>query len=304
MEYTNQIQKYFAMGDPDNAYKIKGLDLDNRAWVVRFSGGIFGVMIPYEGEAVDEEFANVQLYSGEYRINNNKETCLMLTSSIEKTRNEFAIFCNSFIDPGDSGKARRSLISNPVEWWENWKNLIGNAIKEKKPYAILGELMVFHHFLNRGNKVKWGGPEAASHDIVSDSADYEVKSTLSRYDRVVHITGQFQLQQSTKQLYLYFCRFEENKNGYSINDYIERLVEKGLYREDLEDKLSRQGYPNGNSARDEKYILHESMEYCVDDSFPKITPESMKNGKIPEGIVRISYDVDLSLVKGNPIELE
>lgn len=93
-------------------------------------------------------------------------------------------------------------------------------------------------------------------------------------------------------------------NGQCINDVVDRLITKaGESKDELNGKLSRQGYGIGSSARDEKYQVHEILQYEVDESFPKIIPESFVGGTIPKGIEHLEYNVDLSLLDGTVIEL-
>ena len=104
---------------------------------------------------------------------------------------------------------------------------------------------------------------------------------------------------------LYFCRFEKNINGICINDVVERLVNKhGESIEELNGKLNLLGYGIGNSARKEKYIINEVMQYAVDEKFPRIIPEMFKTGALPVGIKQLSYDVDLSLIDGSSINID
>ena len=299
---VDEIKELFAFSEPGGVYRIESFDKKYPAWVVRFEDGTFGVTVLYDGPEINEEFANAQLYSGEFIIGDNRNKCLMLMSSVEKSRNEFALFCDAFAEPGNDGQDRKILCNDPSDWWRKWKFLIGNSIMDKRPYAIIGEMAVYEYLLARGEVAKWGGPDSASHDVVSEKADYEVKSTLSRYDKIVHISGQFQLQKSDKILFMYFVRFEQNINGKNINDYVERLVEKGVYRDDIEKKLGKQGYTKGNSAREENYIIHEVVEYEVNESFPRIIPQMFIGGALPKGIEQLSYDLDLSVVNGLNIE--
>lgn len=299
MNTTDEIRELFAVSTPGNAYRLESVDKSWPAFVVRLENETFGVAVYYDGREVNEEFASARLHSGNYILDGRARKCLMLTSSAEKSRNEFADFCSIFVRP----ESRKSLILDPVAWWEHWKELIGNNNKDKKPYAVLGEMMMYDYLLERGEHAEWKGPSSSSHDLVSDQAEYEVKSTLSRYKSIIHVAGQFQLQSAEKRLLLYFCRFEEDVNGRSINDYVEKLVSLGVPREDIDQNLRKDGYERGKSARDKKYMIHEVVEYDVDDHFPRITTDSLKNGVLPEGIEQLSYDVDLSMVKGHAVRL-
>ncbi len=303
MELTDEIRMLFAGSDLNSAYNLDTLNKTYPAWVVRFNDG-YGVAVPYSGKEINETFANVSLFSSKYKFNDNEINCLFLMSDVELTRNEFANFCTDFVFPGVAGEKRNELVSNPVNWWQKWKTLIGNSISEKRPYAVLGELILYEYLLRTKRNVKWEGPKSSSHDIVCSDAEYEVKSTLSRYDKIVHITGQFQLQTASKELFLCFCRFEKNTNGISIEDLVNRLVyDRSISAEEINRNLLKLGYGVGNSARSEKYQLHEIICYLVDEKFPKISPEMFKQGSLPLGIKRISYDIDLSVVSGTSIKL-
>lgn len=303
MTLEEEIRRYFFTIDENCYKKLNGVDDRYPAWSVRFPGR-FGVAVPYNGDVVNEEFASVQLYSehepgvsGEYR------DFLLLTSSIEQTREKFASFCCSFVDPGIDGAARDRLLSDPAGWWRDWKLLIGNSIVDKQPFAVLGELAVYEYLLEEGEEVKWCGPEASSHDLECPCSEIEVKSTLKRYESIIHVSGQFQFQSSTGHLYLYFCRFEKNSNGICIDSVARNLVDiYGQPEAEINGKLSRLGYAVGNSSRRERYYLHEIRKYEVDDHFPRITPEMFKGNRMPEGIVQVSYDVNLSSLAGNTVD--
>ena len=304
MKLAEEIRELLANSDKNTAYRINNVSKEYPAWVIRFWDDRFGVAVPYSGPIISENFANASLYSEKYNFEGMDIDCLFLTSSLEKSRNEFAIFCRDFVYEGAEGNHRKALIDNPIIWWEHWKLLIGNSIMEKRPYAVLGELVMFDYLLNNGYEAHWEGPKLSSHDLICPNEEFEVKSTLSRYDKTIHISGQFQLKNAAKRLMLYFCRFEKNINGICINDIVERLVNQhGESRDELNGKLHLLGYEMGNSARKEKYIINEVMQYAVDDKFPRIIPEMFKTESLPVGIKQLSYDVDLSTVEGESINI-
>lgn len=304
MELIEEIKELFANSERNTAYKINSLPENTPAWVIRFWDDSFGVAVPYSGVTVNEGFANALLYNAVYNIGGTDIECLFLTSSLEKSRNEFAIFCRDFVYAGKNGTQRKTLIENPILWWEHWKILIGNSIMEKRPYAVLGELIMYDYLLDLGYDALWEGPALSSHDLVCPNEEFEVKSTLSRYDKTIHISGQFQLKNSAKRLVLYFCRFEKNINGICINKMVDLLVNKhGITRDEIDAKLNKLGYLNGSSAREEKYRINEVIQYEVDDNFPRIVPSMFKTEALPVGIKQLSYDVDLSLLEGDSIDV-
>lgn len=301
MELLDELKKWFAFGFEGNAIELESVNKDYPAWVVRFDGE-FGVAVPYDGNPVYEEFANARIFDKDLLFNGTNKHCLILTSESENTRNEFAFFCADFIEPGDDGVQRQALLHAPVLWWRRWKKLIGNAIVEKKPYAVLGELITYYYLIGKGVNPVWMGPNRSSSDIVADDSNNEVKSTVSRYGKTVKISGQFQLQ--AENLYLYFLRFEKQSHGISINDMVKKLAGVGQDEIEINRSLKKLGYGVGNSSRDERYFLLEMLKYTVNESFPKIVPESFVYGAIPTGITHISYDVNLEVLSAETIYID
>ena len=54
------------------------------------------------------------------------------------------------------------------------------------------------------------------------------------------------------------------------------------------------GLEKGMSARRKRFILLQMLQYEVEESFPRITPESFDNGMMTKGIQSITFDVDLT----------
>ena len=98
-----------------------------------------------------------------------------------------------------------------------------------------------------------------------------------------------------KPLYLVFTRLEESAHGKSIDDLLKEISK---YTPDsipaYESYLKERGYPFGNHKRKmRKYVLLERRKYLVDESFPSITANSFPDGKKPDNITHIEYDIDL-----------
>jgi hypothetical protein len=219
---------------------------------------------------------------------------LLLTSTQENYRHEFATICAQFVDPGKDGADRQALQSDPLVWWTRWRDLLGNAVRVKSPYSVLGELITLEQLAISGRSPKWTGIDKATHDISTQDAGYEVKSTISRYETAVTISSQYQLECEGKELYLIFCRFEETMTGRSMVDVVNSLVALGFDRVRLDKGLTNLGFELGCSDRARKYTLLEMRRYTIDDSFPKITSKSFVEGKIPECVVSMTYKINLA----------
>lgn len=296
MDLLEEIRTGFAnLRDGGVMLNIESLDPAYAAWVFR-EDAAFGVAVEIPDDlVVSERFAGSRLVTVDRGIHGATRHLLRLECSVQLLRNEFAVVCAQMLTPGEGGKLREALLADPLAWWESWRQLLGNAIANPSAYSVLGELLALERLLQRGENPEWRGPIAGTIDLDTTAAGYEVKSTISRYGSLIHVTGQFQLATSgAKKLYLVHQRFEPATAGQSINAVVDRLVEMGESREGLETLLSRCGLEAGCAARSEKFSLIESLLYEVDADFPRITQESFVGGVLPPGVVRIEYQIDLA----------
>lgn len=299
MTILESIKNDFAVSldKKDIAYSIKGLPENSRAWTIRQEDW-YGVGVPLPNDQIiSEQFFNAKLFTKEIVIAGMSYNMLVLCSTIEDLRNEFAVVCAQFVEPGEDESERRLLELEPVEWWRRWKSLLGNSIHNKPTYSVLGEMIVFKYLLESGLKPNWIGSDRSTHDIELSEQSFEVKSTISRYDLTVTINGQFQLLSRGKKLNLAFCRFEPSNLGRSINDLVEDLVTLGENRDNINSHLKKVGLELGSSARAEKFKILELRKFEVNEEFPAITPYTFKENKIPEAIEKIIYKIDLTSIR-------
>lgn len=273
------------------------------AWTVKFFDS-YGVAVPYDGgEKISEDFSNARIYSSIIKFDSQTEQqALLLTTSSRDIEIPFAALCAELVDPGESGAFRQEVVKSPVNWWREWKDLLGNKNIDDRVYDVLGELCVLNILLSSGEEAVWNGPSGASYDIETDKRFAEVKSTIVRDRREISISSHFQLDASEKPLNLYFCQFEPAvHSGISIDGILSELNEKGINIGAINDKLKELGFEEGRSSRRKTFLLHSVLKYDVDDSFPRITPHSFVGGVIPAGINKITYTVDLSAIPAESV---
>lgn len=291
MKILEEIREYFA-STQNGVRKIKSLPNEYPAMVIRNNEG-YGVAIVFENEKdISEKFANCRLFSSDLSIAGVEEKYLILSCVVDNLRYEFATVCAQFIEPGINGMDRKNLLSEPLQWWKKWRDLMGNAIYKKETYNVIAEMLVLNDLYVNDNTVEWMAVNSGSHDIEGEKGCYEVKSTVKRYGATITIASQHQLQ-SLKRLQLYFCRMEQSQSGISINDMRDKLVMDGYDKDKIEQQLYQLGFERGASVREEKYKVLEKRKYEVDEAFPKITNASFKDDRIPESVIQITYTIDL-----------
>ena len=291
MEILEEIREYFA-STQNGARDIKSLLPEYPAMVIRSNEG-YGVAVIFDDERdISEKFANSNLYTQILAIGGEEKKYLILRCALDSLRYEFATVCAQFVEPGIDGIDRKNLLTDPLAWWKQWRELLGNAISQRQPYSVIAEMIVLDELYVHDNTIEWSAVNAGSHDIEGNQESYEVKSTIKRYGATITIAGQHQLQ-SLRRLQLYICRLEQSQMGVSINDMKNKLVSDGYDKEKIEQQLYQLGYEYGSSVREEKYKVLEKRKYEVDDKFPKITKSSFKNDHIPESVIQITYTIDL-----------
>ncbi len=292
MTVVNEIRESFASMFRNGAMKIHSLPDEYPAYVIRIQDG-YGVAIPIDANIeIAESFNSCRYRTGILSINGVSSNYLMLISYFYEYRYEFASICAQMIDPGEDGLDRKLITRDPLKWWSRMRELVGNEMKNKEVYSIIAEMCVLEHAFLNDPSAEWAASHAGSHDIECDSMSCEVKSTNKKYGATVAIAGQHQLT-FEKPLYLYFVRMEESKEGISINDMVAHLTGIGYDSKKLEIELQRQGLERAASIRDKQYKILEKRKYLVDESFPRITNESFAGNRIPAGITKIEYTVDL-----------
>ena len=264
-------------------------------WIFRESGS-FGVAIEVADDVlVSERFSGARLFTAKREFGGHVRYLLRLESKRESLRHQFASICTEFLDPGENGVMRKKLASDPLEWWTDWRELLGDAVRSEAAYGVLGELLVLERLIKLGKNPVWLGPLAGVVDIETSSCAYEVKSTISRYESIIHVAGQFQLAPlPSNALFLVHQRFEQVTVGDSVQLAAQRLCSLGIDKYKLEMLLEQCGLEEGCSARGHGFRLIESRIYPVDDNFPKITVTSFVGSVLPRGIEGLEYQVDLS----------
>lgn len=261
----------------------------------------YGVAIPIESdEEISEYFSGAHLYTDKKILNDEEErNILFLTCDKDDIIEPFSALCAELVTPGENGELRSELERNPLAWWSQWKELLGNKSVDFRAYDVLGELWVLKYLAEHGEQAEWNGPNGATYDIDCNGYFAEVKSTTARNKKQITLSNLFQLVPPNGQkLYLILCQFESAQEGISINSLVKDLEQLGYSSSGLNEKLSKLGLEKGKTARKRNYIVHAVTKYCVDDDFPAIRPASFVGGALPDGVMSITYTVTLDGVTG------
>lgn len=253
---------------------------------------MIGVAIPIEKDVIiNEHFNKVYISNFLFKINNVDTKVIFLYTKETKMLEKYASICMNFI----SKESRDVLENNPIEWYNEWRELLGDSKSKKMVYDYIGEMAVLLELQKRGKAPVWNSIKKGTFDITIEDSIYEVKTSKVKSFDSVTIHNQFQLDTEglNKKLYIAYVKVEENNAGESIDSLANKLIESGFDKNVLEDYLADNGFYIGKKDRYTKYIIHEKRLYLVDDSFPFITKESFVGKKIPKNIIKYEYTVSL-----------
>lgn len=293
MTLLEEIKQKFASGGSGSSWRSLSTLSDPYKSYVFKDFGSYGVAFSFAyNEPIKEYFSNCKIYTATMMIEGQKVDLLCLSCDAKNLRNEFATICAEFLDPGTDGSNRHVITADPIAWWKNWRDLMGNKISERQAYSVIAEMAVLEYLIDQGKSPVWTAANGGSNDIETDDESFEVKSTTRKYEAKITISSEYQLQ-GKHPLFLYFCRMESSPSGKSIDDMVELLVSKGIQRYELENQLTALDFEVGRITRKEKYKIIERRWYKVDENFPKIVDSSFIGGKKPDGISHIQYTIDL-----------
>lgn len=143
----------------------------------------------------------------------------------------------------------------------------------------------------------WQGPHGARHDFTADGCALEVKTTARRDEWKFRVHGLMQLEQPhNARLYLCAMRLELNgASGSSVPDLIQTVLNAGIDRRDLLDRLSKVGYDQRDEAhyRQLRLDVIDWRVYEVAESFPRLTAASFNQPGPPPGVSDVHYTIDL-----------
>ena len=291
----DEIESRFALQSDYAAYQLQSIYADYPAWVIRLSDGEYGAIVEYSGNEISESFAGTYLESKKLVLKGEVEKqYLMLSCRNNMLRKQFATLCENFVEPGSNGENRNLVTKEPLKWWKEWCELLGNKQTEDRIYDLIAELSALLKLCNIGRSdAYWTASRINTHDIEMEDSSYEIKASVKKEITTIHVSSQFQFK-SDKPLYLIFTRLEESATGKSIDDLLTELAHY-QYRQvsEYNNYLEEKGLKVGNHGRKRKFAILERRKYAIDESFPGIRDEMFIEGKLPNGITHLEYDIVL-----------
>lgn len=206
-----------------------------------------------------------------------------------------------FLELNKNTQNPNHVALSTISKWRSFFKKGKKILSEKKILGLIGELTILENLIKKNYRALgyWTGPDGERFDFFNGIYAIEVKSTGKR-DYRYKINGEYQLVKPTNgELYFSGIRFEKvPDNGITLYALISRicslLPDSTLFFE----KLNKLDLNIAEIYRyDEfQYQFFDGREriFLVDEKFPKITPNSFKNDKLPPLTEDIEYSITLN----------
>ncbi len=193
--------------------------------------------------------------------------------------------------------------------WQEFMRKGSQALSTEAEIGLAGELLILGAIIESGVPpasavAAWVGPLDGIQDFAIGTGAIEVKSTISVTGFTAKIQSLDQLDDSVRQpLFLACVRFHQAEGGVCLPVMIEAI--RALVMSDAEsarlltERLLAAGYFDAHADRYIRRFVHSDTQLVqVKDSFPRLVP-----GRVPTGISRATYEIDLDKVPGDRIDI-
>ncbi|GAA4234948.1 hypothetical protein GCM10022291_15610 [Postechiella marina] len=247
-----------------------------------------------------------------FDLEDNKELNIYLIDN--ELKDIFSLFAENIIEEISNIPTENEAITITSNVIQKWKKLFdklntqGLTMEQQK--GLLGELLFLNELIDSNINPDyllncWTGPDYEDKDFTLGATCFEIKFTISKLPRI-KITSERQLDTSNvENLFLNNYVSETLKeNGISLNSAVDIIRDKisnnsatlKYFNEKLE---SAEYYDEDRDNYNAQYGVKSRSLYQVNDSFPKLTTDSL-----PQGIYNTSYYIENSAIEDYRVDFD
>ncbi len=193
-----------------------------------------------------------------------------------------------------------------------WQEFMRKGVETLSPEAeigLFGELLCLSQVIDLGVSLEtgvasWVGPLDGVQDFEIGTGAIEVKTTLSPVGFPAHVGSLQQLDDATRQpLFLAGVRLRQLATGRTLPELIDDLRVTVAGTPDsarhFAERILRARYYEGHRDQYTRRFEIAGLRIIeVKDAFPRLTP-----GRVPVGIFKATYDLDIDRAPGINIDL-
>ena len=213
-------------------------------------------------------------------------------------------------EPGADAQRLMRVFLGRVRAWQEFMRKGAQPLGPEAEVGLVGELLALSAIIDAGLPAAvaceaWLGPMDGLRDFEIGTGGIEVKSALGAVGFPAKIGSLEQLDDTTRQpLFLAGVRLRQVADGASLPEHVETL--RDIVRGDAEaerlfsERLVAAGYFDAHADKYSRRFAASGMRLLeVVEGFPRLTP-----GRVPSGVSRASYEIDLDNVPGASLSIE
>jgi hypothetical protein len=247
----------------------------------------------------DRRSEGVQVVRHELMEGGERQVYVDLVCSKPHLRRTFDLLAEEVLEglKSSSGPPDQLAVASIGRWRELLDRAPRPPLGRERLAGLFGELTVLLELAARTPVALdlWSGPRGQRHDFTGSACSVEVKVTMSALRRVGVSSLDQLLAPEGAQLVLRFLRVEEASGATSVPDLVEKLVTMRFDRPELLRLLGEVDYDIAHEAeyRRHGFRIVDRRAYRIAEGFPRITVGDFVEGKLPDGIEAVSYNVNL-----------
>lgn len=185
-----------------------------------------------------------------------------------------------------------------------------SKVRKHEIIGLVGELLLLDRLLDMHPDAcnLWRGPLAERHDFRGGKIAAEVKTSARTANEVMQVSSIDQLLEPVDgKLCVVRCTLEETAGGScSIAGLFVSAASKSSDPLRLRDLLARMECPDPHAEdwNSVSFELEETRAYRINESFPRIVPQTLVDGGLPTGVDTMNYSVDLASARSSLLEPE
>ncbi|MBK7663045.1 MAG: PD-(D/E)XK motif protein [Sterolibacteriaceae bacterium] len=189
--------------------------------------------------------------------------------------------------------------------WQEFMRKGSTVLSPEAEIGLVGELTVLRMIIDVGMPPvvaveSWVGPLDGVQDFELGTGALEIKATLSAVGFPAEIGSLEQLDDSTRQpLFLAGVRLRQTEGGHSLPELVAAMRQAAEQDAEatrlLGERLLAAGYFDAHAEHYmRRFTLAAVRMIEVKEDFPRLTP-----GRVPSGITRAAYEIDLDKAVGD-----
>ena len=213
-------------------------------------------------------------------------------------------------EAGADGARLLRVFIGRVRAWQEFMRKGAQSLGPEEEIGLVGELIALSSIIGAGLPAAiaceaWLGPVDGLRDFEVGTGGIEVKCALSAVGFPARIGSLDQLDDTARQpLFVAGVRLRQVESGQSLPDFVETLRDVVRGDEEAEralaERLVAAGYFDAHASGYARRFAHVASRIVeVGPTFPRLTPS-----RVPAGIVRASYEIDLDRAPGPNVGMD